>query len=488
MKNRITATLAALLVGAVAFAQSVKVNDAVLEHNEDRLDIAFNVDMTSIEPSGNNAAILVPVLYNEGDSLALAPISVYGRRQYIHYQREARDREPFAGENYKFPEKDMPGNLEYKESVAWANWMDGASLRLDTWKSNCCGKGKLDLIDKGEPFATFEEPIPPIIVYTPNYVYLHPTAEAVVKERSVSGEAYVVFPAGKSNVDPSYRKNSSELEKIRNTIDSVRVDPDITIKEVVLKGNSSPDGKYASNEKLSALRTEAIREYVSGLFEMPAEVFHAESVAENWEGLRAEVAATEWKNRDKILEIIDSDIDPDKKEARIKSKYPKDWKKISSDIFPLLRRTDYKVGFTVRSYTTAEEIREIMRTKPQNLSINEFFLASEGYESGTPEFNEVFAIAASVYPDDPVANVNAANAAMTVGDLDGAERYLELAGDDANVRYTKGVLAALRDDMETAQKYFSSAELSGVKQAKAARELVESIIAQRAELAARGLL
>ncbi|MBR6346864.1 MAG: DUF3868 domain-containing protein [Bacteroidales bacterium] len=488
MKNRITAVVAALMVGAVAFAQSVKVNDAVLEHNEDRLDIAFNVNMEDIDPSGNNAAILIPVLFNGSDSLSLAPIEVYGRRQYIHIQRAVRDSEPFENENYKFSVRDMPENLEYKDTVAWAGWMDGASLRLDAWKSNCCGKGSLNLVDKGEPFATYEEPMPPIIVYTPNYIWLHPTAEAVVKERSVSGEAYVVFPSGKSAVDPAYRKNSEELQKIRNTIDSVRVDPDITIKEVVLKGYSSPEGKYSSNEKLSEQRTEAIREYVSGLFEMPEDVFHAESVAENWDGLRAEVAATEWKNRDKLLEIIDSDLDPDKKEARLKSKYPKDWKKLSNEIFPLLRRTDYKVGFTVRSYTTADEIREIMRTKPQNLSINEFFLASEGYASGTAEFNEVFAIAAEVFPDDPVANVNAANAAMTVGDLDGAERYLELAGDDANVRYTRGVLAALRDDMETAQKYFASAELSGVKQAKAARELVESIIAQRAELAAKGLL
>ena len=154
---------------------------------------------------------------------------------------------------------------------------------------------------------------------------------------------------------------------------------------------------------------------------------------------------------------------------------------VSTQVFPLLRRTDYNVSFTVRSYTTAEDVRRMMRERPRNLSISEFFLAAQGLEPGTSEFNDVFALAARVYPDDPVANINAANAAMSVGNLTVAARYLEKAGDSAKARYAKGVYAALSEDFAKAKDYFASAELSGVKEASAARALVESIIAQREE-------
>ena len=127
-----------------------------------------------------------------------------------------------------------------------------------------------------------------------------------------------------------------------------------------------------------------------------------------------------------------------------------------------------------------------MKTKPQNLSINEFFLAAQGYEPGTPEFNEVFGIAAAVYPNDPVANLNAANAAMGLGLYERAANYLERAGESPKARYTRGVLAALTENFDEALSQFNSAAKSGVKEAKQAAELVKSIIDQRAELAAKG--
>ena len=129
-----------------------------------------------------------------------------------------------------------------------------------------------------------------------------------------------------------------------------------------------------------------------------------------------------------------------------------------------------------------------MRTKPQNLSLNEFFLLSQGLEPGTPEFNEIFSIAAAVYPDDPVANINAANAAMGIGALDHAEQYLDHAGDSPKVVYTRGVAAALREDYAGASAIFAEAAKAGVSEAKAAKKLVDSIIAQRADLKAKGKL
>ena len=473
--------LAALTASFAAGAQ-VPVRDITLNREGETMQVGMTVDLAKIVPDNNAAVVLTPVLYNGADSVHLRPLGVYSRGRFLHYARAQRSSEPFKEGDMRYYVRTMPDAMSYTDEVPYQEWMDGASLRIDEAGEGCCGKATY--LEEGAPLAQWVNPIPPKpepIRYIPNYGYVHPDASTITKEQSISGEAYVVFAAGKSVVDTTYRDNRKELRKIRNTIDSVRVDPDRTITRVLLKGYSSPDGRYSSNDKLARERTESILGYVKSLYPLDDELFVPESVAENWDGLRAAVDSSDLPNRDKILELIDSDIDPDLKESRLKARYPKDYKKLSTQVFPLLRRTDYNVSFTVRSYTTAEDVRRMMRERPRNLSISEFFLAAQGLEPGTSEFNDVFALAARVYPDDHVANINAANAAMSVGNLTVAARYLEKAGDSAKARYAKGVYAALSEDFAKAKDYFASAELSGVKEASAARALVESIIAQREE-------
>ena len=488
MRKFTTCFLAALLLlaGLSARAQSdtrFAAKNVVMTHVEDALNIAMDLDLSVVEPDRNVTVTLVPVLWSGVDAVRLRPVGIYSRGRFYRLARTARSADPLDAGAFQFRDKDCPGVLSYTDSVPYADWMDGAKLRIDTDVTGCCDNALFH--GEGPVLAMYEEPEPDPIDFVPNYVYVRPDAEAVVKERSISGEAYVIFQAGKSDVVPKYQNNESELAKIRATIDSVRVDEDIVITQIALKGYSSPDGAYKKNDELARRRTEAIRDYVGGLYGLPGDLFRTESVAENWEGLRATVVSSDkLANREKILEIIDSDADPDRKEARIKA-FSKDYRYLSKEVFPLLRRTDYRISFTVRTYTTAAEIRQIMKTRPQNLSINEFFLLSQEYRPGTPEFNEVFAVMARVYPFDETANINAANAAMTVGDLDGAARYLALSGDSATARYTRGVLEALRGNWEQAAKLFSSAEVSGVRQAGAALANVKAILAREELIEAR---
>ena len=476
----ILAAAALLLAGLSARAQSdtrYTAKNVSLTHEEEVMQVAMDLDLSVLEPDRDATVMLVPVLYHGDDAVRLRPVGIYSRGRFYHIARATRSAAPLNPGDLQFYEKDCPDMLAYTDSVPYEEWMDGAFLRIDTEVTGCCDKALYH--SSGPVLAKYEEPEPEPLAFVPKYVYVRPDATVEVKERSISGEAYVVFKAGKSEVETGYQDNEAELAKIRATIDSVRVDEDIIITMIALRGYSSPDGKYAKNDELARKRTESIRDYVSGLYTLPEDIYRTEFVAENWDGLRAAVEASDkLKNRDKILEIIDSDLDPDKKEAKIKG-FSKDYNYLSKEIFPLLRRTDYRISYTIRTYTTTEEIRQIMQTRPQNLSINEFFLLSQEYRSGTPEFNEVFAVMARIYPDDPIANINAANAAMSIGDYTRAARYLELSGDSATARYTKGVYEALQGRYEAAVKYFTSAEVSGVREASSALALVRSILAQQ---------
>ena len=94
--------------------------------------------------------------------------------------------------------------------------------------------------------------------------------------------------------------------------------------------------------------------------------------------------------------------------------------------FPALRHSDYLVKYTIRNFTV-EEAKELIYTDPRQLSLEEMYRVAQSYEPGTPEFNEVFEIAVRMYPDDPVSNLNAANAALMRRDAEAAHRYLQKA-------------------------------------------------------------
>ncbi|MFR1240810.1 MAG: hypothetical protein ACLSDJ_06640, partial [Butyricimonas faecihominis] len=121
-----------------------------------------------------------------------------------------------------------------------------------------------------------------------------------------------------------YRKNPTELRKIRQTIDVVRNDPDVRITSLSIKGYASPEGTYANNTRLAKGRTATLKTYVRELYHFPDSVILTSYEPEDWFGLEAYVDSTNLKNRD------DTGAYPferrtDAKEKMIKSTYPEDY-------------------------------------------------------------------------------------------------------------------------------------------------------------------
>lgn len=480
MKKFVFILIAALMGVAVANAQEyssrVGVSNLQMYLVEDNLVMEMDLDFSKVDAQYTETKKYSLEIVSGSNYIIIPVATLIGRTWFYHFARQKRSNEPFGPEDRTWYYKKAPLPFHFMCSTPYREWLQDASLRIIVEEGGCCGKvGELHngVFLRSAKFPAPEpEPVAPVKpAFKPEYIYVLPPAETTVKHRDVSGEAYVVFASGKTSVDPSFRDNATELEKIRETIETVKADPDVTITSIMLRGYSSPDGSHAANEKYALARTKAIKEYISALDSLGEDLFKTEAVAENWEGLKLLLEGREMAYKDKIIDIIDSNLSPDRKEARIKASYPNQWNYMVKELFPLLRRTDYRVSYTVRSYTTTEDARRIMREQPEKLSITEFFLAAKGYQMGTKEFDDVFAIAARVYPDNEVVNINAASASMSFGNLRSAETYLQRAGDSPEAMYTKGILCALQKDWEGAVMFFTSAKASGIKEAEAALEV-----------------
>ncbi len=331
------------------------------------------------------------------------------------------------------------------------NYVGPTKLALNI--SYVFGKQPQPIIVELEPELV---PMPVVEPYKPDYhlAYLEPKAEQE-KARNLKGQAYLDFVVNKTDIRRDYRRNADELRKVEETINVVRQDPNITITHIGIHGYASPEGSYASNARLAEGRAQAFKDYVQQLIDVPARLFSVESTPEDWEGLER---ALEKDGDVQVLAIVRSDAKPDEKERLLKTRYPAQWKQLLTDVFPALRHSDYTVSYTIRPFTI-DEAKEIIRQKPQQLSLNEMFLVANTYTPGSQDFNEVFETAVRMYPDDETANLNAAVIALQKNDLQAAERYLKKAGNSPQALNARGVLAVRSGDKQAAERFWRQSTL-----------------------------
>jgi len=406
--KRILAVIA-LLLPLAAFAQTEK---ASLVRHGNNMDVVadFNLDPALLK--GVKAFVLVPQITDGEKTVELAPVGMYSKDKfYPNLQALGVD-----GNAKVFAKKDLPATVNYTASVPYERWMDGAMLQVVHKYDGCCGDSGVEKVDTVAKYR--EAPIN----YTPAYREMDPSK--MVKSETVVGLAVVDFPVNKTVAIETYHNNAAELGKITESIDRIKSAKETVIQSVVISGTSSPEGSLAVNTRLSEGRTQTVYDYVVNQYDFPAGVIKAESVPENWEGLREFVAGSSLRNKEAILGIIDGDLAADAKESKIRNTYPSDWSTIRKNCLPYLRCTKYTISFEAKDYEATE------------------------------------------------TKVDMAYNAMRDGDFVKAAEHLSTAGDDAEANYARGTLAASICDWPTATRYFQKAVNQGLEEARPALEEV----------------
>ena len=451
MKKLIVSFIILLGACATVFAQKIDRSACNISREGKSLKVALNLNLTTIDVKNNRMVVLTPMIVGEKDTLNLSSVGLLGRRRYFYYERNEK-RYPEVFENENFRENERPDTFVWDETMPYEQWMDGASLQLHRQVYGCCN----DILEESTTdLRRYKD-------YHPVFKWIVPEAE-LSKVRALQGSAYIDFVVSTTDIRPDYRDNQREIGKILGTIDSLKADADITMDTLYIKGYASPESPWANNARLAQGRTESLKEYVSQLYEFDDDFIITSHEPEDWAGLRRFVVNSNISNKEGILEIIDSELEPDPKEWKLKKTYPQQYKFLLKTCYPGLRHSDYRIVYKIKTYTDIDELKRVFQEAPVKLSLREFFNLSTAYEPGTEDFSKVFEVAAMVYPDNATANLNAANAAMGVQELDKAERYLAKAGDSPEATYARGVLAGLNQKYSKAKALFEMAAEGAVK-------------------------
>lgn len=451
MKKTLTIFAVALLFAApLALAQTVESGSVSAENvkfskNGDDLVIQMDLNTTGLDIKGNRMVIITPEVSDGINTETLSSVGLYGRKRYMYYLRNIQDKLFGVSDEKAIRSKDAPDIIPYSAIIPFQGWMEKAALKLNVQEKGCanCDKGSDDGLLADRPM------MPEAPVIKPKAAYVTPQAEAI-KSRSLEGRAFINFEVNKTVIKPDYMTNPAELDKIVATIDSVKNDSDIQVKSISIKGFASPEGSWANNERLAKGRTTALKNYINNLYKFDNDLISTSYEVEDWDGLKAFVEGSNLAAKDDILAIINEGGDADKKEAKIKAKFPEQYDFLLKNVYPSLRHSDYVINYVISNFSDPKEIREIAKTAPQKLSLNEFFLAAQDCESGSEEFADLFETAVRMYPDNEVANLNAASSELSHGDLVNAEKHLKKAGNSPQAQYARAMLLALKGNYSDA--------------------------------------
>lgn len=446
----------------------ITVNPRELSQKGESLEINIDVDFSGLVMDRDHSLMLKPILVSAEKETELPYILINGSKRHKVYNRKMALNKKLRDQSGVFkvvkaePNTDM--RLNYSLSIPFEDWMEYARLDLKQDICGCANVTRQIAIDKMiatvlmEGEARYE--VKPLLSY------IRPEVEEI-KRRSEQRDAFLDFQVGKAVIVPTYMNNPRELDKIESMLQEVRDDKNLTVSSVAIKGYASPEGNVSFNNKLSSGRAESLRSFLASRSAFPSHVYQVEQGGEDWDGLEKLVEESFIDNKNEILNVIRSGKTEDAREQALKSVaggsvYPK----ILKELFPQLRRVLCRVDYTVRGFNE-EEAKKVIMHSPKQLSLEEMFLVANSYKTDEPEFLEVFETAVRLYPDNEVANLNAAASALQWRDTERAKRYLDKANPSTNVYVNNlGVYYLLVGEFDKARDLFTRAVRNGVPHAE----------------------
>lgn len=294
----------------------------------------------------------------------------------------------------------------------------------------------------------------------------------VLRDAEANARFFFTFPVGKARLVDTLTENRRQIAAVRSLTHGLMTDPVYIIDSITLRATASPEGTWVLNDRLARDRAEALRQVlvsefrtlydslrVAGSYTLDDEgrqvladnddrlpdlpnLLRTTWLAEDWDELyRLVEADTLLSHKEEILEMIRWEGNPDTREWRIRMKYPKEYARMRSVIYPQMRAVDFRFNLHRRGmkqdtvYTTEVDSNYMHAVD---------LLRKRRYE----EALEILR---------PYEDRNTALAYMSLGYDAAAYRILRAepeAGSTADLQYMLAILAARLGDEEQAVKYF----------------------------------
>ncbi len=468
-----------------SYLSSIEIREGGVVKQGRTVSLSMNVDLSGAKIRTQHTVALIPVLVSADGSreAAFPPVVIDGKTRnkvYLRAQRfESVELPPYHDEAAQAIIRRRNGEQQdyaYTASMPYERWMLGGRVEIREEIHGCtnCGEGSSE--------RDLWSVLP---AYVPDYKIdtIAPEPEPV-KVRAETRTARLQFQRGSYKILPDFKNNRVELDTVSNSIELVKRNPDVRIIGIYITGYASPEGREEHNIKLSENRARALAEYIRRHDAISADLLHVAWKGEDWEGLVRELGNyPNLPKRDEVYAIIARYPDErDFCEQQLRKLVPSTiYQQLLNELYPALRRNEYRIEYNVRNFNL-EEARRMIDERPDLLSLSEMYKVAASYDKGTPEYDKVMAVAMRCYPSSPAVLNENAKRAIARKEYAAAAALLEKAAATARTAAllnTLGVAYVGAGEYGKAEEAFRRASEAGSETARHNLEEVRQVIDQQ---------
>ena len=244
----------------------------------------------------------------------------------------------------------------------------------------------------------------------------------------------------------------------------------LALKNIDVLAYASPEGGFDYNDRLAGKRQDVTEKYVRQQLDkadMDAEI-SGKYTAEDWEGFRQLVEASNIQDKDVILRVLSMYKDPEERERQIRN-MSEGFQELADGILPELRRSRLIINYEVVGRSD-EQIKQQLKEDASQLSADELLYAAT-LEDDLANKQAIYTKAAEIYPTDSRIENNIAAVEIANGNYSAAQKYVNNvinAGDNSctEAYVNKGIIALADGDIETAETNISRCDGENANAAK----------------------
>jgi len=273
-------------------------------------------------------------------------------------------------------------------------------------------------------------------------------------------EANVKFLINQANLRKSELQTGSVKEFV-NMLKKINQDREnLKLKNVEVEAYASPEGGFTVNDRLASARQDVSASYVKQQLKsanLNSDV-DAHYTAQDWEGFKQLVEASNLQDKDVILRVLSMYKDPEEREQQIRN-MSEGFRELADGILPQLRRARMTINYELVGHTD-EEIKALYKENSTKLTLDETLYAA----TLTDDINEkeaIYKTAIHNYDKDYRAYNNMAALELAKGNTATAETYLTQAlkmnKDASEPVANRGLISLLNGDIDTAEQDIAAA-------------------------------
>ncbi len=458
MKNKNIKLIAIAVVASTVFIACNPLSKMVKRQNE----VNFALTPNPVEMHGDTIAIALtgsfPTKYfNKKVSAVITPVIKYngGEELFAPLKLKGETSEAEGAViNYE-----KGGNFTHTSKIPYKTGMDVATVEL---RVQGAYKTKTKDLDPRK--------VADGTIITPKLVMSAEKAIAAkdnFQKFALENHAAVINYLVNNSTVRGTELTDKDVKELTDNLKVWATNPKMEFNGIEVNAYASPEGEISKNDNLANERAASADKAMAGVFKkakltIPEGASKLVGKGEDWDGFKKLMTASDIKDKDLIIRVLENYADLTKREEEIKN-LAATYTEVAKKVLPELRRSEVNIVMKHNNLTD-DELKTLVDTKIDSLDAEQMFYAASLYNDDAKK-ESIYKSFSSKFPQDWRGPNNLGYIYITQNKVADAKAQFEkaagLSANNAIVNNNLGVCERLNGNNDAAMAYYNKAAGAG---------------------------